>query len=646
MAQTRRARKSKAQRKRKSKIVCSIPIQRPALQYLSSQQKPLNDFYEFVNKDWLSTVKIPGFENDFGISEEVERCIYKKSLEILSNTDHPAIVALRSSCLHGRVQHVSVEYLQSILTSLQCIQTSEDVIHHFSALAKCKIQSIFNYQYHMLPNKEITLRLDANFPSLPLSLYNNPHLVERYKVLLDTVGNLCKIDNLSQIFEFEKTLAFKSDELWSDNDYPIRGSGLLSKFPKIPWKKWFEVAELEGWKSMTVYYNSPRWIRYLGKVLQEVPVNVWKLFLAKVYIFHAMQYLPPPFDDLEFGFFGRNSQGQKEKVPQMELFVNTVYKYMAEIYSKIFWDEAGQPGLYSEIQAFSKTLVRSAKKRVAAAEWLQKASRIAAIEKINKMSIECVHPSTHFSVATYKVPTLDSKNLLKNIFDLGDWNTRILFHRIGMKTTFWDEGIYRVNAYYFNETNQIIIPYGTVLSPFYSMTESKGWNYGALGSIIGHEMCHGFDEDGKDYNAAGEKKKWWSRSDNLAYRFKTRALIELFEKQKVYNRHVSGDKTLSENIADLGGLAISLEALKEEISGYDEKEKKKEIQDFFIGYATSWRTKYREEKMKRAIENDPHAPAFLRVNLVVSQFQEWYDAFHITEESDMYIAPEKRIMIF
>jgi putative endopeptidase len=210
------------------------------------------------------------------------------------------------------------------------------------------------------------------------------------------------------------------------------------------------------------------------------------------------------------------------------------------------------------------------------------------------------------------------------------------------------EGIYRVNAYYFNENNEIVIPYGTIISPFYSREASPAWNYGALGSIIGHEMCHGFDEDGKEFSETGEKKRWWTRADNLAYQRKSGALISLYNKQTVHGKHIQGENTLSENIADLGGLAISLEALKtsQTVRGVSKEAVLHEFREFFIAFATSWRTKYRKEKLDNMLYTDKHAPAFLRVNLVVAQMPEWYEAFDIDHTSPMYIPPEHRITIF
>lgn len=585
---------------------------------------------------------MPAFENDFSVSEEVERCVYNKSVEILSEVEESSpFSVLRKSCLNNS----EVDYIKSILSGVDCIDSPADIIKHFSALAQSRISSIFNYQYKISANGVNYLRLDSNICALPIHYYSDSEKMGEYKKFLDEAGNLFGVDELSQIYEFEKTLAIKSEELFSDDDHEIHGGKLPSKFPGIPWAAWFENSGLMGWKGLKIIYNSPRWIRYIGKTLSRVPIGFWKLYLKRVYILHALPYLPSPYSDLDFRFFGRLLNGQTEKMPQMELFVNIVYKFFTDSFSELFWEKAGEPELLEEMDEFAKTLVKAAKLRIQKTDWLQTSTKIAAIEKVNRMKMNMVRPKKWQKVPEIK---LDSKNLLKNIYDLGNWNTMIMFSKIETKEKIFSEGIYRVNAFYFNENNEIIIPYGTIISPFYSRDASPAWNYGALGSIIGHEMCHGFDEDGKEYSETGEKKRWWTRADNLAYQRKSGALISLYNKQTVHGKHVQGDNTLSENIADLGGLAISLEALKisqkaREISG---EAALHEFREFFIAYATSWRTKYRKEKLDNMIYTDTHAPAFLRVNLVVAQIQEWYDAFEIGKDSPMYIPPEHRITIF
>ena len=171
----------------------------------------------------------------------------------------------------------------------------------------------------------------------------------------------------------------------------------------------------------------------------------------------------------------------------------------------------------------------------------------------------------------------------------------------------------------------------------------------SLGSIIGHEICHGFDVEGKEYDWKGEKRKWWTRRDNLAYNHRTKVLISLYDKDKMLGKRIDGKLTLSENIADLGGVGISLQGLKEELIRRSITQYSDIIcayRDFFIGYATSWRAIYRDKKLRTSIGIDRHAPASLRVNHIVSQFDEWYEAFEIDSDSELYRKPEDRIRIF
>lgn len=635
------------------KSFCHIPI--PPLASTYSSLEVGRDFYGLINNEWISKVSVPLFENDFGASEELERCIFRESSKILMGMKHKrtssVFKSLAESCLAAPdEQQSSVDYLKRILASVNCIETKEDVVKHFAALAHAQLPSFFKYRYSILPNRKTHVCLTSGLELLPLAYYSNHEKSEKYKVLLSTVGDLFGISNLSQIYELEKTLITNQEIMWSDTDLSAKGSALVSKFPGIPWTTWFKNSGDEmatSWKTRKIWYTSPRWIRFVGKMLHGVSPYYWKMVIARIYILHALPYLPAPFDDIHYEFFGKFIQGQRQKAPRMELLVNTVYTYLPDTFSEIFWKENGDTSLPKEADDFAKTLVEAAKKRIVHTDWMGDRTKASAIEKVEAMAIEMVRPEKWPRLQLQKL-NLDSQNFLKNIHELGSWNTSVLFERMGKTYDFWEEGIFRVNAYYFNETNEIIIPYGTFQSPFYSSHASPAWNYGGIGATIGHEMCHGFDEDGRKFSAKGEMKNWWSRADDAAYRKKSEGLITLYNKQKVGGKHIHGKKTLSENIADLGGIAIALEALKESqlARGLGSEEVVKEYREFFVSYATSWRTKYRPEKLESSIGVDFHAPAFLRVNLIVAQFQEWYEAFGVSEGSPLFIDPALRIRIF
>ena len=642
-------RRSRRQKKNQPPPLSSIPIQVPAL---NSFSKTGHDFYSWVNDKWESKIKLPPYENDYGASEEVERCIYDHSVKIIKDAqanpktpEQNILKTLADSCL-TKAQEPSLDLLKENLASVYCVQTKEDLMHHFATISKARLISLFNFEYTVDTQNTVCLCINPNLPGLNLEFYTKADILKEYKVLLTKLGELLNVEGLEKIIPFEKNMANSLSNLWTEEKYKIKGYKLLSKFPKIPWEDWFDTHGLIGWKNMDLYYRSPKWIRHLGVLFDEVPIKFWKIYLSRTYILHALPHLSDPYDTLEFNFFGHFLQGQKEKKPHMEHLVNIVYDYLPDMFSKMIWEDAGDEQLFKDLTKFGKTMIQAAKKRIAHTDWLKQSTRVAGIEKVDRMNVEICRPRVW---TPQKYMELDPNNLLKNLFILGNNTMELMFSRVGKKRNFWEEGIYRVNAYYFNEANEIMIPYGTVLSPFYDKNESCGWNYGALGSIIGHELCHGFDEDGKDYGWNGEKKKWWSRADNMAYRHKTKGLIDLFHKQTVCGKRVNGKKTASENIADLGGLAMALEALKECLAKAgvtDYAALKAEYQKFFIAFATSWRTKYRAEKLKRSLMIDKHAPAMLRVNLIVSQFDEWYDAFDISKDSDLYHPPEKRIRIF
>jgi putative endopeptidase len=249
--------------------------------------------------------------------------------------------------------------------------------------------------------------------------------------------------------------------------------------------------------------------------------------------------------------------------------------------------------------------------------------------------------------------TVDPERLFKNLLAL---NTRDTVRTIadlgegcGESGGTWDDGAFDVNAYYYPDKNQLTIPAGMLRPPFFDLRRSAGWNYGGIGSAIGHEIMHAFDADGKNYDIHGSYKDWWLALDNKAYETMTEGLVKLYDGQDYLGGRVDGHLTLSENIADIGGMAISLTAL----GAYMREKKIKDgarrrdlLRDFFTAYAVSWRNKDRPRKAQQSLYLDVHAPAPLRVNLVVRQFKEFYEAFDVKEGDPGWIPVAERIQLW
>ena len=641
-------RRQTRRRKRSREILCSIPIPEIASKSSSNDAdaQPGKDFYEYVNGDWLGKVLIPPHLNDMSVSGEVERCVSNVTKRILEESSAGVFADIRSSCFHGGAN--SVEYLRDVLKGVDCMKSTADVFDALFTLCKRGVTGLFDIGTYAEPGADKTVRLflSGSICSLKRAYYSDTKIMYHYKALLHKLSGDFHIDGLEKIVPTERVFVEQFVRIGRNLRTRVKGSGLERKFPSIPWSRLFEIIGVPEWKKMILYYTDPSWIRFVGAKVRSVPIKYWKWYIARCYIIGSLAYLPAPYSDYNFEFFGKVLMGQKAKMPKEDLLVKVVHTHMMDDFSRVFWEKAGDPKLVAEVDEFAKTLVESAKERLETVDWLGYKTRRLAIKKVDNMMIQTVRPAEWTEVPRV---VLDPRNLLKNIHTLGSRSLDILLGRLGKEYTFWEEPLYAVNAFYFSSTNKMIIPYASCLPPFYFAGGDVAWNYGSLGSVIGHELCHGFDEEGKEIDEDGEKKRWWTRKDNLHYNQRTRGLMKLFSHEKIHGKHVSGRDTLSENIADLGGLGIALQALKDALQNkgiVDPIKVKEEYKKFFVSFAVSWRTTLREKKIDRALATDPHSPPYLRVNLVVRQFDEWYFAFDVREGDAMYVKPEDRIRIF
>jgi putative endopeptidase len=276
------------------------------------------------------------------------------------------------------------------------------------------------------------------------------------------------------------------------------------------------------------------------------------------------------------------------------------------------------------------------------------ATKKKAVEKVEALRLNIGSPD---SFPPLPKVNLQTDTLLQNILLLGEEYTLLDMQMIGKEVNvdnYWDDVVYSTNAHYYTETNQMILPAGSFTWPFYHKAAPLGWNYGGLGAVISHEMTHAFDMDGMTYTASGEKKNWWTTVDLKKYKKIAALLVDRFSEGKVLGHPVNGSLTLDENISDLGGVAIALDALKLDLiqRKVNFGEEMKAYQNFFIAYAVSWRVKDSPERALQRLFMDRHAPTPLRVNYVVNQFDEWYETFNIQVADELYLPPEERIRIF
>jgi len=635
---------------------------------------PGDNFYKYVNDTWLNTTKIPDYESSFSVNEEIEEIIQKDLFSLIEECE---ILAKKGNKVHsfdailkdtiGRfalssnriaVQKNSIESLKKGLLNLHCIRSIDDIGEILGFLCRNKIPTIIG-SFLQLERTEhntsvYTLFLTTGNLGLPdISYYNAtaPGKLRTLIAYLQLIKSICKlldIDDISETVTFESYFSAHIEGLSNDESFLIKGKELIKTFKGFPWETFFTTYGISSWKDKIFRIQSKKYLHVLENTFLTTPLEHFKSLFMLHLILHALPILPPPYDDLHFKFYQNRLRGQKKKVAQhyLTLFLSQTYlsKPLSILYKKMYLKDL----LKIHATKFIEKIRSSALKQIETNSWMEDSTKYLAKEKIKNMVLSIGWPESY---PKFVLPLLQTDNLLENVYLLSTSSTDediSLLNKTSIPGKTWNEPSYIVNAFYYNEINEFIVPAGSLLYPFFGGDNecSIGWNYGGLGCVIGHEMIHAFDDDGKDYDQHGLYNPWWKPRDNRRFHVISKKLVEIYNNSKVYGINVNGSLTLNENLADLGGFSIALEALKHEIADKSEKERKYELQQFFISYAVSWRTREDKKKILQGLIIDRHSPAELRVNLIVSQIDEWYDIFDVKVANNLFVAPEDRAKIY
>lgn len=627
------------------------------------------NFYHCVNAHWLRSVRVPPYLSAFGVSEEIEKRIESELFEIAykchdtyrkkpepPKTIESMIGAVVHSVLTTPVQEKNVAFVRGLLAKLECSRTLDDIASSMGDMCRHRISSCIEIdgKYFDENKKQYTLSIRRGTIGLPDRLYYQDTSPGRWKTLhyyqeyLQSLGKAFSIPRLESIISIEKELApYILMKQMKEKEMLLYGNQLETLYRQFPWNSFFQAFGLENWKSRVFAVESKEWLGILNTLCKEKHLENWKLLLQSQLLHHFVAYLPPPYDDYHYEFYRKRLRGQAQKLPQKYLMLEVLTNWYTPFMSHMF-QELIDPSLKTRAKAFAETIRGAAAHRLLSVDWLAPHTRELAKKKVETMLVSIAYPDQKERLP---LPETNAECLVENLLYIGRWKTEKLLARLGTTRKDekgWEDPIYAVNGYYYSDDNELIIPTGSLYSPFYDERKPLGWNYGGVGVIMAHEITHAFDEEGKEYDPTGYRKPWWTSQDKKNYEKVSKKLVDLFHMQRVMGQKVDGESTLSENIADLGGLAIGLDALNLELEKQKASltERKNAYRQFFISYAVSWRIKEKPEKQLQGLLVDRHAPTPLRVNLVVNQFQEWYDAFDVRPEDPMYVAPEKRLRIF
>lgn len=420
----------------------------------------------------------------------------------------------------------------------------------------------------------------------------------------------------------------------------------VSRFPGMDWDSFMSVLGAGSVDTLNVSQLEP--LAKAVELITEGNIDDQKNYLKWKVIDAAAPYLSDAFVAENFEFYGKVISGQKEIKPRWKRAVATVDGVLGEEVGRMYVEKYFPPRAKERMITLIDNLKKSLGERISALEWMSDSTKEKALEKLSTFYVKVGYPDKW---RDYSALEIKNDSYFANIVRASVFEYDYLISKAGkpVDRTEWHMTPQTVNAYYNPTTNEICFPAGILQYPFFDMDADDAFNYGAIGVVIGHEMTHGFDDQGRLYDKNGNLADWWSQSDADNFKARAQVLVDWFDAIEVLpGLYANGSLTLGENIADFGGIQVAFQAFRNATASapLPVKDGFTPEQRFFIAYANLWATNIRDEQIRYLTQMDVHSLGEWRVNAILPHVQAWYDAFGIVPEDGMYLAPEKRASIW
>jgi predicted metalloendopeptidase len=421
---------------------------------------------------------------------------------------------------------------------------------------------------------------------------------------------------------------------------------VVTDMPGFHWMGWATAQGID--KVPEVVIGQPSFFKSFAAMVPTVPIDTWKSWVAAQYITSAGAYLSDPFVEARFEFFGRTLNGQQAQRPRWKRGVQVVNGNMGEALGQLYVERHFPAEAKGRMEAMIANLIEAYRQSITTLDWMTEPTRKEALDKLSKFKAKIGYPNQW---RDYSGLTIAADDLLGNMersarlehqFQIGKL-TRPVDHEE------WLMSPQTVNAYYNPVKNEIVFPAAILQAPFFDVEADEAVNYGAIGAVIGHEIGHGFDDQGRRFDGTGALRDWWTPADEAEFTKRAKLLVEQFNGfSPLPGVNVNGELTLGENIGDLGGLSIAFKAWKLSLKGKSSPviDGLTGEQRVFMGWAQAWRTKARDEYLRNQVMADPHAPAQFRANAPLANIPEFYEAFGVKPGDKMYLPPDKRVRIW
>ena len=423
---------------------------------------------------------------------------------------------------------------------------------------------------------------------------------------------------------------------------------LKSTIPSINWDEYYCILGINGIEVLNLAH--PEAIKEVAAIINECPLDDLKAYLEWRIIRSTSNELTDELEAETFAFYGTVLSGKKVQQPRWKRALTAVDGELGDIIGELYVAKYFPPAAKERMTELVKNLQIALGQRIDAQEWMSEETKKAAHEKLNTFTVKIGYPDKWDDYSALTIdPALSYAENCRNMAEFG-WKKHV-DEKWGkpVDREEWHMTPQTVNAYYNPTTNEICFPAGILQYPFFDMEEDDAFNYGAIGVVIGHEMTHGFDDQGRQFDKDGNFANWWTEEDAAKFNERTQVIVDFFDKIEVLpGLHANGKLTLGENIADHGGLTIAMQAFKNAtkenalpvINGLTPEQR------FYIAYSGVWAGHVRDEEIRNLTKSDVHSLSRWRVNATLPHINDWYTAFGITEESPMFVPAEERLDVW
>ncbi|MXV14871.1 M13 family metallopeptidase [Hufsiella ginkgonis] len=635
---------------------------------------PGENFFRYASGSWLKNTEIPASQSGWGsfyVLEEDNQKHLRKILDELSSAGQAAgsneqkIGDLYTSGMDtAAIDKRNYDPVKPLLEKIDAIKSADELVDF--AAASFKDGDGFLFDFYVGPDDRISTKNAINFTQGGLGLPNREYYFEQdsasKKVRAEYVNYIVKLFTLTGS---NPTVAATQADAILKLETQIAGSHLTPVELRDPVKNYNKLSFAEfsrqvpglnlvnvfkklDVKTDTVLVSQPKYYIALDKLIRSQPLEVWKSKLRFEALNSAAPYLSQPFRDARFAFFGKVLNGQKQPQERWKQMVDKVDGSLGELLGQVFVEKYFPADAKARMLKLVDNLQEVYRQRIEGLDWMSAETKERALEKLNAFTKKIGYPDKW---KKYDDVEISRDKYYENMQSVSRHNYAEMTGKLGktVDKNEWGMTPPTVNAYYNPSFNEIVFPAGILQFPFFDFNADDAVNYGAIGAVIGHEMTHGFDDQGRQYDKDGNLRDWWTKEDATKFTQKAQVVTDQYNKYEVLKTlHVNGSLTLGENLADIGGLAIAYQAFKNteqgkssaKIDGFTPDQR------FFLSFAQVWRIKNRDELMRMRISQDPHSPEMYRVNGPLSNMSEFYKAFGVKPGDKMYREEKDRVRVW